>query len=307
MTKVSGNYLFVNENARRVSDALAREILRELERVGLPCELVLTSSVEHARKTSRRLAESGARLAIVAGGDGSINSVAQGLVGTETALGVIPLGTGNVLARELGMPLSWRKAVRWLPTLRPHRVDMAWSSAGCFLLMAGMGLDTCVIRGVRTRVKRLLGRGAFVLSACRVARKFSPFQAHIELDGETIDVRAWLVVVSNTASYAGVITLAPGATYYDGVLDLVVLPESTMPLGSLAWQTVANVLWGREMCGAIRRRCRALRVVTDPVVGVQLDGDPRAQTPFEARVLPAALRLLAPGPEIRADEGEVGQ
>ena len=275
--------------------------------MGLPCEVVPTRSVEHAAEAAREAARAGAELALVAGGDGSINAVAQGLVGTQTALGIIPLGTGNVLARELALSLKWRQAIRRLPELEPHRIDVGRSSAGSFLLMAGIGLDTAVIDGVRSGLKRAIGRGAFAVSAYQQATSFEPFRARVEVDDVVIDTEAWQIVVCNSAGYAGVISLAPDATYYDGLLDLVIFPSSVLPMHNLALQTIANMLWGRGVEGAIHTRCRRARIETDRSVGVQLDGDSRSATPFEAEVDPAALRLLAPGSDARLQEREAQQ
>src|ERR1043165_2585962 len=143
------------------------ELVSRLESLGLKVDLRLTSGPGDAAEIASRVAHNGSTDVIVAGGDGTINEAIQGLAGTEARLAIIPRGTGNVLARELGLPLDEEQAVAVVAAGKSRKIylglvtDEATNQSRHFVLMAGIGLDASVVQGVQPSPKKRIGRGAF--------------------------------------------------------------------------------------------------------------------------------------------------
>ena len=257
---------------------------------GLAPELMPTgSAADPALFAARLCAGHDDPLVIVAGGDGTVNGVLNGLVPGKATLGVVPLGTANVLARELGIA-SVADALDRLArgTTRPISAGEIERDGEKrrFLLMAGAGMDGAVVRGVRLSEKRLLGKGAYLLSALRVLLSWDRSELRVTGGGQSLSCHG--VIVCNAAKYGGNFVLAPEADLFSPGFQVLCIKG-----GRLAYLKLGLMLLSGR--GAVSRELTSFAATELELSGdkaVQLDGDYFCCTPLRIRTLPELVRLV---------------
>jgi diacylglycerol kinase (ATP) len=290
---------------RYPSRLLAERAATVLTDQGWKIEIETTQKGEDFTRLSRQAAESGLDAVIVAGGDGSINRAVAGLVGTDTALGVLPAGTANVWAQELGLPgLSW---TRWmaleesasrLAKFRTELVDVGSCNGEYFLLWAGVGLDAFIVHRIEPR-KQWEKHFAFVqyfASAVWNASLWHGLNLRvITKEGQLSGGHFMLAVASNVRLYAGGLAkISPRALLDDGSMDLWLFEgESLEDAVKQAWD-----LWAGRHVGSDRVQCISFEEVTltsDSQMYVQIDGEPEVGgQEVTIRVIPRKLKILVP-------------
>jgi len=229
--------------------------------------------------------------------------VVNGLVGSDTAMGVLPVGTGNVWAKEIGLPTLGLTqpdrllvAARMLVDGEVRWVDVGRVGNSFFINCAGVGIDSTVAAQVepRTRTaKQLGGILTYLVAGFSIARDFSGVRSTIVIDGRTIRTMMLLVVVSNIQLYGGVVKMTPEARLDDGLLDVRIFKG----MGP-AWifRHVAGVFTRRHLRNPMVAHYQGRRVTiyTAEPFPVQLDGEPVGTTPISAEVVPRSLRVLVP-------------
>jgi len=230
---------------------------------------------------------------LAAGGDGTINQVVSALAETEIPLGIIPIGTVNVLARELGIPLDPVKALQIALGDRVRRVDLGMANGQYFALMAGMGFDAKVVSEIVPRLKELFGPLAYVTAGLQALAGYKPSQFYLTFNGRTTRFPAWLLVVGNAGYYAYQLSVTPSARMDDGLLDIIVFGEQNA-LDRLA--QIGAVFLGQHIKHPNIRyfQAPALSVAAEPAVRLQLDGDIVGSSPVEISVRHGALRVMVP-------------
>ncbi|RME39875.1 MAG: diacylglycerol kinase family lipid kinase, partial [Thermoflexia bacterium] len=205
-----------------------KQVRRELGRLGWSLEVEVTRGPGDAMRLAQQAAHAGLDAVWAAGGDGTLNEAVNGLVNTPTALGVLPVGTGNVWARQLHLPVytlahpfRLREAAVAQALGRVRTVDVGRLNDRYFLLWAGMGFDAQVTAQMEPRPKPIkrLGVLPYAVAALTLAREFSGVRTHLVVDGRPLRRRALLVVVSNIQMYS-IFQLTPQARMDDGLLDL---------------------------------------------------------------------------------------
>jgi diacylglycerol kinase (ATP) len=283
--------------------AVSVETLREHLRPLLDAHWEVRVDVSGAPGGTKALALKAVRegfdLVVAAGGDGTVSEALQALVGTQVALGVLPLGTGNVWAREVGIPLDLPGAVRVLLAGRVRRVDVGRAGQRYFLLMAGIGFDAAVTRQLDAHSKRRLGRVAYLVAGVAVAFSFLGHRVLLNVDGVRRSCRALLIVIGNSRLYGGDVNVTVEARIDDGLLDVCVFKGAGLP--AVAWHIVW-VLLGRHVHdpGVDYFRARRLTVVGDSPLPVQVDGDSIGETPMAFAVRARSLNVLVPA-DMRPD------
>jgi len=267
----------------------------------------------HAAEIAARAARDGVDVVVVAGGDGTVNEVANGLVGTACALALLPAGTGNVLAAQLGLvgvptplhrpdPVS---AARRLCGGRTRSVDVGHARARgvggrCFVLWAGVGLDAEIVERVERAdpsLKRTMGPAAYAAVGLRSLLGATATWALLRCDGASVRVSLLMTVVANVPLYAGTVRLAPEAVMDDGRLDVVAFtgrgaPDTLRHLAGLTTALTTGRAPAEDACPpTVAER---VSVTTAGSLPVHLDAEPFGRTPFRAHVMPGALRLLIP-------------
>ncbi len=255
-----------------------------------------------ATEWARRAAGQGCDVALVSGGDGTICEAVNGLVGSRTALGVLPTGTGNVWAKELGLPVFTLTnpnrllvAAHLLHESKTRLVDVGRANDRYFLLCAGIGLDAEVAQSLepRPRSSKQLGVLPYLVAAVMVTFQFYGVRTTVVVDGKVIRGRSLFILISNAQLYGGLLRIAPEARLDDGLLDVVIF-NGAGPTYTL--RHFMHLLGGRHLQDPRVRFMRARRVMVDCVRPwpVQLDGDPAGSTPMTFQVVPRALRILVP-------------
>lgn len=234
---------------------------------------------------------------VVCAGDGTLNEVINGIGDSGTALGIVPLGTGNVLASDLGLGQdSVERALEVVSAGSIREVDLGKAGEQRFLLMAGFGFDAEVVQSVPKRAKGLFGRLAYAPNVVRESVLYQPSEFRLILDDTTrLCIDAYNVIVCNCGSYARNLRLAPDVHVDDGVLDVLVFgnkPE--MKLKFLGWLSASLVTKLAADSSALHYRAKRVRIDSNPPVKMQLDGDVRGESGVDIEVLPKALRLIVP-------------
>lgn len=275
--------------AGQLTDALA--IWR---RHGWLVDLVHTRASGDATQIAARAAAAGVDLVIAAGGDGTLNEALNGLVGSDTALAPLPIGTVNVWARELALPRDIRALAELLPSLPRYRVDVGRAGTRWFLLMAGIGFDAAVVAGLQAHDKRRLGILAYAMRAFAIARQYRGVRVRMVLDGRVIRRWALMIVLGNTPLYGGVMQLTEHARVGDGVLDVCIIRGSSII--DLARAAGAALLLRRASIDPRMEHLRArdITIETRRPLPVQVDGDLLGETPMQFTVADRALTVLMP-------------
>jgi YegS/Rv2252/BmrU family lipid kinase len=260
-----------------------------------------TTPEDPGQGQARAAAAAGVDVVLACGGDGTVTAAAAGLAGTVTPLAVIPLGTGNLLARNLGLPIDLSEALTVALTGRGRRLDTCRANGSLFLTMAGLGLDAKMLAGASEPVKKRFGWGAYVVAALRHLRD-RPMRVRLRTDtGPPVRRRASGVIVGNVGALQGGVPLLPDAQPDDGLLDVVVLTARSW--GS--WLAVVlHVLLRRSEATdrVLRRTFAELRIDLDRPHLWELDGEVMGRTrQLVINIQPGALTVRVPS-EVSAGE-----
>jgi YegS/Rv2252/BmrU family lipid kinase len=258
-------------------------------------DVKITGKAGDARDFARQAADDGYPLVLALGGDGTANEIASGVLGSETAFGLVPVGSGNGLARTLGIPLEPRRAVAALGTASLREMDVGYVNDRLFLNVAGAGFDAAVGAAFHARGKAGGRRGVFTYLRLGVANL--SYQAEtwsLEAGSESYRGRALVLAFMNGRQYGGGAVMAPRAKLDDGLLDIVVVEDAPR----LEVLLNAPRLW----TGGIERykRVRSMRAARASLTGSgslehHRDGEPEeGASRLEIRVEPRALKILVP-------------
>lgn len=260
---------------------------------GWHVDLQPTQGPGDATRLAREAAERHDDVVIAAGGDGTINEVVNGLAGSSTIMGSIPLGTMNVWARELRLPLQPRAAAAALLESQVRPIDLGRANGRYFLLMAGIGLDAAVTAGVGQAEKRRLGMLAYILHALKLAITVQGTRSRLLIDGKVVKGRVLMVVIGNSQLYGGVVKITHHASIDDGLLDICVIKGNNFL--SALYRLAAILVRSHGSDSQLQYyRARTVEVRSYPALPVQVDGDSIGDTPMRFEVAPGALRALLP-------------
>jgi diacylglycerol kinase (ATP) len=275
---------------------------RALERLGLNGQVLVTERAGHAHELTLDAAASGADLVIGWGGDGTINEVARALVqrdragGTGTspvpALGIIPGGSGNGLARDLGIPFDPAQAIERAVRSEPRMIDAGELGDHLFFNVAGIGLDAHVAALVTTRVHHR-GLLPYLKASAGDLLRYQAVEYSLTVDGRTIDEVALVLAFANSRQWGFGAQIAPGADLSDGLLDVVRVSDRGF-LGNM--MRVPALFTGRanRQRGITTQRVREISIRSRETMLFHVDGEAvQGSDRLTARVHPGALRLKA--------------
>ncbi|HXG44695.1 MAG TPA: diacylglycerol kinase family protein [Gemmatimonadales bacterium] len=294
--------LIMNPAAARTEAVAVQAVLRTLRQGGWTVELQATGGPGDARRFAEEARRQRMDAVCVFGGDGTTMQAAAALVGTEVLLGVIPGGTGNLLAGNLRIPTHPVRAARALLRATPRPLDLGRmerdDGTHYFAVACGCGYDARVMAETRTEDKQRWGFAAYVATTLRLMPELRSVEHLITADGVEYEAHGALVLVANCGEIIPpYVKLRRGITPDDGVLDLVVVRADSFTESLAAiWELLHEPRRaGRRDGGYVGyARGAEITVTTTPPRPVQLDGEPGGETPFTARVVPAAVRVLTP-------------
>lgn len=287
-----------NPQARRSRRQSAADYVQGLLRQrGLPAEVEAIGDRREAIAQARQAAAAGYEQVIAAGGDGTVNAVANGLAGSDTALGVLPLGTGNILAYNLGL-VRLDQALEAIAGGESRHLDLGWINDRHFVALAGVGFEAQVASSVDPGWKQHTGRFAFFIEGLITGFRDRPHIFQVQASGETeftVEERMWSALVLNCPEFTWKVPVARQADPGDGWLDLILVRDAS------AWE----LLYGlsslllkihdiSQVPGISVHRVRSVHLETEPAWLWQADGDVGGETPVEIEVRPGALRVLVP-------------
>jgi YegS/Rv2252/BmrU family lipid kinase len=244
-----------------------------------------------AGQTEQALAD-GAELVLVCGGDGTVAACAGTLAGTGVPMGLVPTGTGNLLARNLGLPLELAAALDRVFGGKHRTIDLVETADKRFAVMAGLGFDAALIRDTGERAKQRHGWIAYVAGGLRALRNTPRACYDVRVDnGPGRQVRALGVLVGNVGKLQGGMRLLPDADPSDGLLDVIVLaPQTWRDIAVLAWRIVRGRPDAGRQADIVRGQYVEIRV--DRPVPLQFDGDYAGeQECLSVAVLPGAVSV----------------
>jgi len=287
----TGRYSSLRRQLRPIQDVASR-----LESLGLEVDLQLTSGPGDATEIAARAARDGSSEIIVAGGDGTINEAIQGLAGTAARLAIIPRGTANVLARELGLPLDEEQAVAVVAQGNSRKIylglmtDETTNQSRYFVLMAGIGLDASVVGRVQPSLKKRIGKGAFWISGLSHLATWNPQPFTLEINGDKY--KATFAAIGKAARYGGDLAITPGARLDQPEFEVCII------------QTASRVRYLRLLSHAMRNgmprnkpEVRFVNAVTVKAYGnapVQIDGELIGALPMRFEIAPHSLEVIVP-------------
>ena len=289
--------LIFNPESGRMRRQRSQQILaaqRELGQRGIAVDAQRTTRAGEATELTRSAVEAGAELIIVCGGDGTINEAACGMALSQVPLAVLPAGTANVLAREIGMPLSIPAAARALVDCQPRRISLGCAGSRYFLLMAGVGFDASVVRQVNAKHKKLLGMTTYIVEALRQALFQAP--APFVISGNDWQCRGTFVCIAKAQHYGPVKMVREADLFSDSLYIYCFQSQNRLRYfryalallsGSLRRLPDVSYVEATEVC------CKPSSPEAEPVF-LQVDGEFAGQLPCCIKVVPDALTILVP-------------
>jgi len=294
-------FLIYNPTAKRASEKKVVKAIRFLRSKGYEVEVRFTEQKGNAESLAREGITESPSLIIAAGGDGTFNEVINGIVGSEVPMAILPLGTTNVLAKELGIPENVEGAMEIAVNSTPKTVSLGKISGiredqltphpsphtRYFVLMAGIGFDGKAVFGVNETLKRISGKGAYIYSALKTLSGFSPGELLFTIDGETYS--GYSAVIAKAAKYGGHFKISPHARLIDPVL-YACLFKGEKRLDIIRY--VSGMVLGRHLRFRDIAYVKATTVEIRGDAHIQIDGDYFGKTPARVELVPDIVRLI---------------
>jgi YegS/Rv2252/BmrU family lipid kinase len=282
-----------NPVAGRRRAQLLWRVLDVLVANGVRLDIAETQRAGHAEALAREAVQNGEQMVVAAGGDGTIAEVANGLMGSGARLGVIPLGTANVLAHELGLPFAPKAVAAALAfgrtcTLWPGQANGP-DGTRLFVQMLGVGFDAHVVQNLSFPLKKALGKGAYVLQSMRELARYRFPPVHMRIDG--LDTEASSVIISKGILYGGSFRLASDAVPGEPGFSVVLFGYSGPAAAMMYGAALPLNLLGHAP-GVRHVRARRIDFLQNESVPAQADGDRAGYAPLWVGDAPGPIQVV---------------
>jgi YegS/Rv2252/BmrU family lipid kinase len=287
--------LISNPVAKRTSERKIEAAYRLLKSRGYKVEIVSTKYKGHAEGLAIEVIKRSPALIIAAGGDGTFNEVINGIAGSEIPIAILPLGTTNVLAKELDIPENVEGAMeiavsRTPKTISLGKITIARQSSFVtryFVLMAGIGFDGEAVFGINETIKKFSGKGSYIFSGIRTLYRFNPGELTLLINGKSYS--GYSAVIGNTAKYGGHYKITPDARLTEPIL-YVCLFKGKNRLDILRY--FFGVLTGSHLRFKDVEYLKAKIVEIQGNAHIQIDGDYFGMTPAKVEIVPDIVNLV---------------
>ena len=274
---------------------------RILDKERFEYEVCITEYAGHAAELAKARAAQGDDIVVAVGGDGTVNEVARSLVHTETALGIIPCGSGNGLARHLCIPMDIRKALDIINQAQVETFDYGVINGLPFFCTCGMGFDAFISLKFAESGKR--GPITYVENVLREGLKYKPETYEIIDDNGTTQYKAFLIACANASQYGNNAYIAPGATMKDGEMDVIVMePFDALEAPQIAADLFMKTLGNNSKIKTFRTR--NLTIHRQGPGAIHYDGDPiMTNSDIDVHIEHLGIRIVA-NPDVPEDKAE---
>ena len=287
--------LIFNPVAKNASGRKIAKASHFLRSRGYKAEILFTEQKGHAESLAREAVKESPSLIIAAGGDGTFNEIVNGIAGSEIPMAILPLGTTNVLAKELGLPETVDGAMEVAVRGTPKTVSIGKISITChstlvtryFLLMAGIGFDGEAVFRINETLKKISGKGAYIFSGFKTLSVFNPDKLILDMDGKTYT--GYSVIISKVAKYGGNFKITPDARLTDPFF-YVCLFKGKGRLDILRY--VTGVVAGKHLGFRDVEYVRAKNINVEGDAHIQIDGDYFGRSPARIELVPDTVRLV---------------
>src|SRR4030043_2385024 len=287
--------LISNPTAKRASDRKIAQASRYLMSKGYKVEVLFTGKKGHAENLAREAIRELPSLIIAAGGDGTFNEVINGIAGSEIPMAILPLGTTNVLAKELNIPEDVDSALEVAIKGDPKTISLGRITAThhsppatrYFVLMAGIGFDGEAIFNVKETLNKVSGQGFYIYSGVKTLSGYRPGKLVFHIDGKTFS--GYTAIIGKAAKYGGHYMITPDAKLTDPFF-YVCLFKGGSRLDILRY--VLGVVMKRHLRFKDIAYIKATTVDVDGSAHVQIDGDYFGKTPVKVEIVPDIVRLI---------------
>jgi YegS/Rv2252/BmrU family lipid kinase len=275
----------------RAHVALAETLLRSYD---IDATVRPTGGPHDANRFAREAADAGMGLVIAWGGDGTINEAARALLDTDVPLGIVPAGSGNGLACDLGLPFDPTAALKIAATGANFRIDAGRIDTSVFFNIAGIGVDAIIAARFAERGLRSRGPLGYLQLGVAELMRYRAQTYAFSIDDERYEHRAMLIAIANGRQYGNRVQIAPGARLDDGLLELVVVDQlSTVSIALRLPSLFRGTL--KPGRGVTMRAVREVTVRADAAIPFHVDGEPRLGGPeLTVTTLPGALTVRVP-------------
>ncbi len=257
----------------------------------------ISQSIEHVSQLARQAVAQEAKILIATGGDGTIRTVIQTIQGSDLPLLIIPGGTENLLACEMGLDGSYETTINTLEHGKIRELDIARINDNFFMAVAGVGFDAKVIERMNRVPRGHISHADYIWPICRTFWEYPIPHVKVVADGEVLCDEPAMAFVGNICRYATGLEILPYADGFDGLLDVTIF--KTNGRMKLMYHALMTVLGQTRLSrSVVRTKCKRVQIQSSKQdVPVQIDGDPGPSLPLDIEVRPAAVRLLTPPTE----------
>lgn len=251
---------------------------------------VFTNGPGHAHRIAGELVNGDTDILVAVGGDGTINEIASAIDGSGKTMGIIPYGSGNGLARSLGIPLNEIRAVQTLNNLNVNRIDTGTFNGRSFFNMAGIGFDAHISAIFATSVKR--GLGGYVKTTVTEISNYKCQNYHLEIDGKAINRDAFMISIANSSQFGNNAHISPFASLKDGLLDVVITKPFPLYQFPVLGYRMFNRSTHRSKYVEILKG-KEIRIVRQGDGAIHLDGEPSEMgSVLQITIKPLSLSIL---------------
>ena len=271
-------------------DEIPALIASGLDKERFEYDIVFTEYAGHAAEIARTCAEQGADICVAVGGDGTVNEVARSLVHTQTALGIVPCGSGNGLARHLCLPMDSKKAIDIINHAQIEDFDYGIINGLPFFCTCGMGFDAFISLKFAEAGKR--GPITYVENVLKEGLKYKPETYLVEDETGTHRYKAFLIACANAAQYGNNAYIAPGASMKDGVMDVIIMePFDVLDAPTIALDLFSKTLTQNSKIKTFR--AKSIHVHRSEPGAIHYDGDPiMTDADIDVVMQPSGIRIV---------------
>ncbi|MGB9715481.1 MAG: diacylglycerol/lipid kinase family protein [Thermodesulfovibrionales bacterium] len=292
---MKSSIVIFNPTAKRASKRALSKASELLRSKGYRVKILYSKNKGHAEVLAREAIKERPSLVIAAGGDGTFNEVVNGIVGSDIPMAILPMGTTNVLAKEIGVPENAEHAIEFALNRIPRTISLGKISithpssliTRYFILMAGIGFDGEAVFRIKDLIKRFSGKGAYIFSGFETLSSYKPDEMIIDIDGKTYS--GYSVIVSNVAKYGGNFKITPDARLTDPSF-YVCLFKGKRRIDILKY--VIGIITGTHLKFSDVEYIKANHVRVNNDAHIQIDGDYFGKGTAVIEIVPDALRLI---------------